>query len=480
MPNLEHPAYPAATLLHLESLVPCRESQVSLLLSIFGERQQFSLPSIFIYGHTSSGKTYVMQTLLNTLQLPHVFVNCVEYFSSRLLLEEILIQLQSCSKIEQTSHVPCDSLNDFVRLFKQVVASQELQDQTLYIVLDRAEQLREMEANILPAFLRLQELTDRNVTVVLLSEIVWELFRPSIGCFEPFTLYFPDYSIGHLQKILSQNHPPEYSADFYAAYINILLGVFYMVCRDLKELQHLAVLNFSKYCEPVVRGEANERDTRKLWKNIEPHLKKAMQTVYLREISSSQWESFQRGSGEPGQLKGLSAHTHVELPYYSKFLLIAAYLASYNPVRTDKRFFLKHHGKIRKTNFMKKQEKTSNHLLGPKPFPLDRLLAILYSIVDNRVPPTANIFSQITSLVTLQLLSMVGHNDQLDGPQYKCTVSLDFIRAVARSIKRDCDKLQAEMHAMHRQQSNLYLIFMKCQQHYLTPVAAASLLAGLG
>lgn len=38
---------------------------------------------------------------------------------------------------------------------------------------------------------------------------------------------------------------------------------------------------------------------------------------------------------------GLSAHTHVELPYYSKFLLIAAYLASFNPARTDKRFFVK-------------------------------------------------------------------------------------------------------------------------------------------
>ncbi|NWX84373.1 ORC5 protein, partial [Nothoprocta ornata] len=434
MPSLEHPAYPAATLLRLENLVPCRESQVSMLLSIFGERQQFTFPSIFIYGHTSSGKTYVMQTLLNTLQLPHVFVNCVEHFTSRLLLEEILIQLQNCSSSETTpaSRVLCDTFNDFVRLFKQAVTSQDLQDQTLYIVLDRAEQLREMEANILPAFLRLQELTDRNVTVILLTEIVWELFRPSTGCFEPLTLYFPDYSIGHLQKILSNNHPPEYSADFYAAYINILLGVFYMVCRDLKELQHLAALNFSKYCEPVVRGEANERDTRKLWKNIEPHLKKAMQTVYLREISSSQWERLQHDDRDPGQVKGLSAHAHVELPYYSKFLLIAAYLASYNPVRTDKRFFLKHHGKIKKTNFMKKHEKTSNHLLGPKPFPLDRLLAILYSIVDSRVAPTANIFSQITSLVTLQLLSLVGHNDQLDGPRYKCTVSLDFIRAIAR------------------------------------------------
>ncbi|KAF4793913.1 Origin recognition complex subunit 5 [Turdus rufiventris] len=397
MPNLEHPAYPAADLLLLESLVPCRESQVSTLLSIFGERQQFSFPSIFIYGHTSSGKTYVMQTLLNTLQLPHVFVNCVEYFTSRLLLEEILIQLQSCSGTEQTSPVRCDTLNDFVRLFKQAVASQELQDQTLYIVLDRAEQLREMEANILPAFLRLQELVS-----------VW---KEVIVCVLPVER--------HLQKILTQNHPPEYSADFYAAYINILLGVFYMVCRDLKELRHLAALNFAKYCEPVVRGE------------------------------------------------GLSAHTHVELPYYSKFLLIAAYLASYNPVRTDKRFFLKHHGKIRKTNFLKKHEKTSNHLLGPKPFPLDRLLAILYSIVDERVAPTANIFSQlwakasceqlanqfmyrknqqhdglywITSLVTLQLLSMVGQNDQLDGPRYKCTVSLDFIRAIARTVNFDIIK----------------------------------------
>lgn len=41
---------------------------------------------------------------------------------------------------------------------------------------------------------------------------------------------------------------------------------------------------------------------------------------------------------------------------------------------------------------------TSNHLLGPKPFPLDRLLAIFYSVVDSRVAPTASIFSQVRVL----------------------------------------------------------------------------------
>ena len=30
-----------------------------------------------------------------------------------------------------------------------------------------------------------------------------------------------------------------------------------------------------------------ESETHKLWRNIEPHLKKAMQTVYLREVSRS-------------------------------------------------------------------------------------------------------------------------------------------------------------------------------------------------
>uniref|UniRef100_UPI0030C8CB38 origin recognition complex subunit 5 isoform 2 n=1 Tax=Mus musculus TaxID=10090 RepID=UPI0030C8CB38 len=402
---------------HLESMVLCREAQVSTLQSLFGERHHFSFPSIFIYGHTASGKTYVTQTLLKTLELPHAFVNCVECFTSRLLLEQILNKLSHLNSSDAgcSTEMTCETFNDFVQLFKQVTSAEHLKDQTVYI-------------------------TDRNVTVIFLSEIIWEKFRPNTGCFEPFVLYFPDYSIGNLQKILSHDHPPEYSADFYAAYINILLGVFYTVCRDLKELRHLAVLNFPKYCEPVVKGEAGERDTRKLWRNIEPHLKKAMQTVYLREISSSQWEKLQKDNTDPGQLKGLSAYTHMELPYYSKFILIAAYLASYNPARTDKRFFLKHHGKIKKTNFLKKHEKTSNHLLGPKPFPLDRLLAILYSIVDSRVAPTANIFSQITSLVTLQLLTIVGHEDQLNGPKYKCTVSLDFIRAIARMVNFDIIK----------------------------------------
>ncbi|XP_030644506.1 origin recognition complex subunit 5 [Chanos chanos] len=433
--QLQHSGYSAEKLQSLTESLPCREAQASTLLALMGEPDQYSYPSIFIYGHRASGKSYVTLRVLKELELPHAAVSCVECVSPGLLFEQVLLSLFGHTA---ASSLPrCPSLSDFVRLYKQL-CSQNPAKQTRYIVLDRAELLRDMEVNLLPGFLRLQELVDDNVTVILLSEIVWDKFRPNTGLFEPLLLHFPDYTKAELQKILARDSHPSYPQELYSFYINILLGVFYSVCRDLRELRHLAALNFPKFCEPLENGEAKESDTHKLWRNIEPHLKKAMQTVYLREISSVQWEQQQEMMEKEAMApKGLSAYTHVELPYYSKFLLIAAYLASYNPARTDRRFFLKHHGKMKKTNFLKKHEKTSNHLLGPKPFPLDRLLAIFYSVVDSRVAPTASVFSQISSLVTLQLLTLVGHDDQLDSPKYKCAVSLDFICAISRTVSFD-------------------------------------------
>ncbi|XP_054609267.1 origin recognition complex subunit 5 [Dunckerocampus dactyliophorus] len=434
---LQQPGYEEERLQRVAEQVPCRALQAGLLLSLMGEPQQYSFPSIFIYGHRASGKSHVVNILLKELELPHANISCVECISIALLFEHVLLTFFGRDAAATLPRSP--SLSDFVRIYKQH-RSPSTATETRYIVLEKAELLRDMDANLLPALLRLQELVEDNVSIILLSEIAWDTFRPSTGCFEPLLLHFPDYSKAELHQILSQDRHPSYSVEFYSSYINILLGVFYAVCRDLRELRHLAALNFSKFCEPLDEGKVKESDTHKLWRNIEPHLKKAMQTVYLREVSSLQWEKMQV-EAEDGPVRGLSAHTHVELPYYSKFLLIAAYLASYNPARTDKRFFVKHHGKIRKAkNFLKKNEKTSNHLLGPKPFPLDRLLAIFYSVVDSRVAPTASIFSQISSLVTLQLLTQVSHDDQLDAPKYKCAVSMDFICAISRTVNFDIVK----------------------------------------
>ena len=94
---------------------------------------------------------------------------------------------------------------------------------------------------------------------------------------------------------------------------------------------------------------------------------------------------------------------NIELPFYSKFLIIAAFLASYNPAKSDKRFFVKHHGKQRKSMAsIKAKEKLNSQLTGPKPFPLERLLAIFYNIVEEEVNPSATIYSQVHGHIFFQ------------------------------------------------------------------------------
>ena len=146
-------------------------------------------------------------------------------------------------------------------------------------------------------------------------------------------------------------------------------------------------------------GACSVSDSKKLWANIEPHLKKCLSTVHLREVASQQMLALDQEKSSieefSNSIQSLSSigptisnvnRITIELPFYSKFLLIAAFLASYNPAKSDKRFFVKHHGKQRKTaSSIRTKEKLNSQLTGPKPFPLERLLAIFYNIVEEQV-----------------------------------------------------------------------------------------------
>ena len=60
------------------------------------------------------------------------------------------------------------------------------------------------------------------------------------------------------------------------------------------------------------------------------------------------------------------SRSHVELPFYSKYLLIAAYLSSYNPARTDRRFFSKQGQRkmSKKAKLAAKADKSNTQLTG--------------------------------------------------------------------------------------------------------------------
>ena len=210
--------------------------------------------------------------------------------------------------------------------------------------------------------------------------------------------------------------------------------------RPYFEKKHLITqqIHFVKYIEPLSTGEATIEDSQKLWRNIQPILRDSMQSLYLREVgssdvrarvcanvcvclfvcydgslslnvpvtsmelemvnlsaneyfsnsqvSSAQWDvqsqatqksveeemaakatemdvqtssqstvlsasdsGLGMGRSQPPKSTYAKSRVNVELPFFSKFLLAAAYIASYNPQSTDRRFFCKNAGRLRKS-----------------------------------------------------------------------------------------------------------------------------------
>ena len=136
--------------------------------------------------------------------------------------------------------------------------------------------------------------------------------------------------------------------------------------------------------------------------------------------------------------------TTLDLPYFSKFILCAAYLASYNPARQDPIFFMKSTEKKRRRRGgggtpgrVAKHRKIPRNLLHPSAFSLDRLLAILHAIVPHSVPQNADIYTQIATLASLRLLSRAGPPaaDLMDSStKWRVGVGWDIVNSLARSV----------------------------------------------
>ncbi|KAG5887806.1 hypothetical protein JTB14_019397 [Gonioctena quinquepunctata] len=338
----------------------------------------------------------------------------------------------------------CDNMMDFLNHLQNCSKEKDLDGSV--IVLDKSEELRSMDFNLLAGFLRLRELSGISICVVLISEIVFEKYYARSNVVEPIKIYFSQYNKNELLEILSMDfdyakkmiarhsdQEMDFHPSFYQNYLNVFLSVFYRACRDLSELRYMSRINFLKYCRPVINKEQTIDDNMALWRNIAPILKDSLEVLYLRLDTTDEMETTKISSFSKDNVSQT-----LELPFYAKYLLIAAYLASYNAVKDDKRLFMKYHGKkTKRMTDIKLKSKVSERLntqIGPKPFTLDRLLAIFYSILDEKVGFNNNLLVQVSSLVELRLLTCVSDSCFLDGQKYKCNVNFDFIQKISKMV----------------------------------------------
>jgi len=213
-----------------------------------------------------------------------------------------------------------------------------------------------------------------------------------------------------------------------------------------RALAHL----WPEYIKPIKAGEKHQPT--KLLSFIRPMLQSVISDM---EIDTRMTKKRVQGDCLVAEKKE-QPQMVLEIPYMSKFLLLAAYLASRNAPTTDRAIFDPGYTKRRRKNSQALDRQTeqalAGKLRGTHSFPLERVIQIYYYICEhhNAVEEDnesgmdehswlfkmqqVDVFMQISSLVALGLLSTSGR-DPLDGSMYRCNISDDMAYQIAQNLK---------------------------------------------
>lgn len=115
-------------------------------------------------------------------------INCVECYTPRMLFEHALNQWCGWIPSRQNQFKTicrADNVHQFVRVIQDGVEIDEDtkirlgDDETRYLILDKAERLRDMGANLLPVLVRLSELASKSKVMYWISAVTErQLYRP--------------------------------------------------------------------------------------------------------------------------------------------------------------------------------------------------------------------------------------------------------------------------------------------------------------
>jgi len=344
----------------------------------------------------------------------------------RTFLESILHQFGGSEKLR------CDSGRMFLRHLNSVLISDLKHVRRVVVAVHHTELLREKEhEEILHAFINAQDYIRKNVCFLLCSTLPWDRLNHCLLKELP-TLHFQQYKIGEIKSILSAKQQNAISQDLFVFYVDTIVDYFHM-CRDLRQLTRLVVSQYSEFSDRVHQlSKVDRTNTLKLFQILKPKLKDVYKT--MNSTLTPMCPSI--GSSSKGVKRGNTRILN-EIPVYSKYILIAAYIASRNPVNSDRKFFVKARG-------IRKNRKVNNPVVlkpvkTPQAIPLARLLAVLVSLnKEIRIPVGLAIRNQIIALCNVGLMSRVG--DDLDECKYRCLANKDLINIISRSVDIEIDR----------------------------------------
>ncbi|KAK4504928.1 hypothetical protein PRZ48_002891 [Zasmidium cellare] len=443
---------PDELLLSLSDQWPCRDGQLKQLAALLSP----TLPSpstLVVYGPRASGKSGIVKSYLKNSALDHAIVRCRECVTGRHLLEKIIgevfdaLHSQHVNGDTESHPGRCENLSSLSVHLQRLLEKRD----KFVLVLDGVDKQREAPPTLLPALARLGEVIPQ-LTLILIVRNPPPRFLHQPGV--PH-LQFPPYGRTQSIHIVSRKPPDifleappddmDYDDEtheedkawlwprFCAAVWDALAQ---NAARDLAAFQDACHKLWRPFVAPVIKGDFGTRDFSRL-------------VVAQRRLFQDENVLLDSIISTPNGAATLSKSKTHELPYYAKWLLVAAYLASFNPTKLDALYFMKSTEKKRRKKGggvsrsggrPSQVRKIPRHLLAASAFTLDRLLAIMHAILPDDIRTTIDIYKQIATLSSLRLLVRaggIGSSDPLEpGGKWRVgpMVTWEHVQSIARNI----------------------------------------------
>lgn len=231
----------------LTSRWPGRREQVGQLLGLLGAPHDHALP-IFVHGPPVTGKSSIVRDVFTALGRPFAYVSLVDAHGPRLLLDAIVEELRPWLR-DSEKPARCDRLADLVSTLRRGIRPDS---PAIYLVIDEATRLLDWkgEQQLLPALMKLSELTGRNVGTVLVATPGWDAFRSAAGVRTPMPVFFDAYNDAQLRAILTRELPPNADPALYRNFITSILPMYTATCKSLHELRALLAPLWRRYVKP--------------------------------------------------------------------------------------------------------------------------------------------------------------------------------------------------------------------------------------
>lgn len=464
---------------------------------------------LVIHGPPASGKSLVLNHVLQHKHINYVYMSCrfvctVKQFFDILLNEihdkfnpkqfghhhnkENVAHRSNASNTKHTpqytdylgwrrhsKHKQCTSAATFAHILQNEDFSK---GQSFYIILDHFQRLVEIQSDLISSLVEITEIeslfkcTQSRLGFIFLDDSSCMIhIKQLLGSKHDiaFPVAFPQYDSKQLQSILFETTKPlfnlcklDLSESEIKLVIKQLVSSFHVESRRIDRFQqYLALLMpdilklgaSKKHSERTVTEESKEKEEMDVDEQTEMHAQNnciVIQRMILSlhdRVSSSQHLSMDYLRNVPLDEAFADERKEPDLPYASKLLLLAAYLASYNTHKWNVEQFtdLARKRARRRKNAPKPKDEYSLREKGPQIWTLRDLTGIFIELFKRESPVEFNkdlrhihdIHSQIAHLISLSFISVVSKQGVLDDMKFKCNIDHDFARFIAEKIKVD-------------------------------------------